>query len=87
MQRYTLIQMRNLHDEVFNKAAVEPVLITQAERPSHVILSSEAYQQLLERLEELEDMSFGQAATAALTHSEMVGSKEFTAELERLANG
>ena len=87
MKSYTLTQTRNQHGEVFDKATVEPVLVTKQKRPSHVILSAEVYQKLVDRLEELEDLYLGQTAQSALTQSKMVGSEEFTATLEKLANG
>ena len=87
MKSYTLTQTRNQHGEVFDKATVEPVLVTKQKRPSHVILSAEVYQKLINRLEELEDLYLGKTAQSALTQSKMVGSEEFTATLEKLANG
>lgn len=87
MKSYTLTQTRNQHGEVFDKATIEPVLITKQKRPSHVILSAEAYQQLVNRLEELEDLNLGKAAETALSQSSMVGIEEFTTTLEKLANG
>ena len=87
MKTYTLTQTRNQHGEVFDNATVEPVLITKQKRPSHVILAATAYQHLIDRLEELEDLSLGKAAETALDRSSMVGSNEFTTTLEELANG
>jgi prevent-host-death family protein len=87
MKSYTLTQTRNQHGEVFDQATVEPVLITKQKRPSHVILSVEAYQRLIARLEQLEDENLGKAAQNILKQSSMVGSEEFTATLEKLANG
>ena len=87
MKSYTLTQIRNQQVEVFERATVEPVLVTKQERPSHVILSASIYEQLITRLEELEDLNWGKAAETALTQSSMMGSKEFTATLEKLANG
>ena len=86
MKTYTLTQTRNQHGEVFDKATVEPVLITTQKQPSHVILSAEAYQQLINRLEELENLNLGQAAETALASSSILGSEEFTTPLEKLAN-
>ena len=83
----TLTQTRNQHGEVFDNAQIEPVLITKQKRPSHVIVSAQTYQKLIERLEELEDLHFGKTAEIALTRSKMVGSDEFTATLEQIANG
>jgi prevent-host-death family protein len=87
MQTYTLTDARNKHGEVFDKAAIEPVLLTKQSRPSHVIISAESYQKLINRLTELEDMLLGQAAEVALSQSKMVGTDNFTNALERLANG
>lgn len=87
MQNYSLTDARNKHGEVFDKAAVEPVLLTKQSRPSHVIMSAETYQKLVERLEELEDMVLAQVANAALSKSKMMGSEAFTTALENLANG
>ena len=86
MNTYTLTQTRNQHGEVFDKAQVEPVLVTKQKRPSHVILSAQAYQKLIDRLEELEDLHLGQTADKARSESELVGSEAFTAALEKLAN-
>ena len=86
MESYTLTQTRNQHGEVFDKAAIEPVLVTKQKRPSHVILAAETYQQLITRLEELEDLNLGKAAETALSQSSMIGNKEFTSALEKLAN-
>ncbi|MEH2042226.1 type II toxin-antitoxin system Phd/YefM family antitoxin [Nostoc sp.] len=87
MQTYTLTDARNKHGEVFDKAATEPVLLTKQSRPSHVIISAEGYQKLINRLEELEDMVFGQAAEVALSQSKMIGTEAFTSALEHLTNG
>lgn len=87
MKSYTLTQTRNQHGEVFDQAQFEPILVTKQKRPSHVIISAQAYQQLISRLEELEDLNLANKAEIALTQSSMVGSKEFTSILERIANG
>jgi PHD/YefM family antitoxin component YafN of YafNO toxin-antitoxin module len=70
--------------EVFEQAAVEPVVLTEASKPEFVIMSVQNYQQLLDRLTELEDRLLGQLAEDALQQSAMVGSEVFTAELEKL---
>ena len=85
MQTYTLSDARNRHGEVFDRAMLEPVLLTKQSRPSHVIMSAQVYQALLERLSELEDQALGQAAQSALTQSRMAGSDSFTLQLKRLA--
>lgn len=87
MKTYTLTDARNRHGEVFDEAIIEPVLLTKKTRPSHVILSVQAYQKLVERLEKLEDLALGRAAEEALKESKMVGPETFTAALKRLANG
>ena len=87
MKTYTLTQVKDKHNEVFEHAQVEPILITTQKRPSHVIVSAQTYQKLIERLEELEDLHFGKIAEIALTRSKMVGSDEFTKALEQIANG
>jgi prevent-host-death family protein len=87
MQTYTLTDARNKHGEVFDKAAIEPVLLTKQSRPSHVILSAETYQQLIDKLKELEDLVLGQAAETALSQSKMVGTETFTSALEHFAHG
>lgn len=87
MKSYTLTQTRNQHGEVFDKAQVEPVLITKQKRPSHVIMSAKSYQQLIAKLEELEELNLGKIAKKALNQSSMVGSEKFTAALERMSNG
>ena len=87
MKSYTLSETRNRHGEVFDHAKLEPVLVTKQERPSHVILSVEAYQKLIARLEELEDLNWGKAAETALNQSSMVGTNQFTTALEKIANG
>jgi len=87
MKTYTLTETRNQHGEVFDLAQVEPVLITKQKRPTHVIISAQAYQKLINRLEELEAINLGNQAQIALNQSKMVGSDEFTAALEEIANG
>ena len=87
MKSYTLTQTRNRHGEVFDRAKIEPVLVTKQERPSHVILSAEAYQKLISRLEELEDVNWGKAAQTAFNESSMVGIDQFTTASEKIANG
>ena len=87
MKSYTLTQTRNQHGEVFARANIEPVLVTKQKRPSHVILSALAYQKLITRIEELEDLNWGRMAENAQKKSPMVGSEKFTATLEKLANG
>jgi PHD/YefM family antitoxin component YafN of YafNO toxin-antitoxin module len=85
MESYSLAEIRTRQTEVLEQAAVEPVLLTEEAQPSYVIMSAQNYQQLLDRLSELEDRALGQLADIALRDSQMVGSENFTAELKRLA--
>lgn len=87
MKTHTLTQTRNQHGKVFDQAQVEPVLVTKQKRPSHEIISAEIYQKLITRLEELEDLNLGKKAETASSQSSMVGRKEFTATLEKIAHG
>ena len=50
-------------------------------------MSFDTYKRLIERLTELEDMALGEAAEAALSQSQMVGTKTFVETLNQLANG
>lgn len=88
MQSYPTIDACNLDSTVFDRAEIEPVLIAQQSRPSHVLMSVKTYQQLIDRLAELDDMLLGQAASTALSNSQqMVGVEKFTSILKHLANG
>lgn len=87
MQTYTLSEARNRHGEVFDQAAVEPVLLTKQSRPSYVLMSAESYQQLIDRLTQLEDILLGQTAEEARNQSQMVGTETFVKTLKELANG
>jgi len=86
MLSYTLTEAHNQHGEVFDQAAVEPVLLTKQSRPSHVIMSFDTYKRLMERLTELEDMALAEAAVSALSQSPMVGTETFVESLKQLAN-
>ncbi len=87
MHSYTIRDTRDRHSEVFEQAAIEPVLVTQQSQPSHVIMSADTYQRLIHRLEELEDLLLGKAAEAALKNSHFVGTETFTVTLQGWANG
>ncbi|MEH2363292.1 type II toxin-antitoxin system prevent-host-death family antitoxin [Nostoc sp.] len=84
MQRFSVTEIQNTHSKVLNQAAVEPVLLTEESQPSYVIMSVENYEQLMNRLAQLEDLIIGQQAQTALSNSQMVGTETFTAELKRL---
>ena len=85
MQRFSITEIQNTHSEVLNQAAVEPVLLTEESQPSYVIMSVENYEQLMNRLAQLEDLIIGQQVQTALSNSRMVGTETFTAEIKRLA--
>lgn len=85
MQNYSITEMQAHPSQVLEQAAVEPILLTEDAKPSYVILSAQDYQQLLTRLEALENAALGQLAETALKTSHMVGAETFTAELYRLA--
>jgi PHD/YefM family antitoxin component YafN of YafNO toxin-antitoxin module len=85
MQSYSITEVRERYREVFESAAKEPVLLIEESHHNYVIMSVDNYQQLMQRLAELEDYVFGQLAQAALKDSQMVGNLIFTQELQRLA--
>ncbi len=85
MHSYTLTEVRNRHGEVFDRAAVEPILLTKQSRPSHIIMSVDTYKRLIERLAQLEDMLLAQSAEASLSQSQMVGTETFVEALQQLA--
>ncbi|NET58020.1 MAG: type II toxin-antitoxin system Phd/YefM family antitoxin [Symploca sp. SIO2E6] len=87
MQHYTLTDVHNQQSEVFNRATTEPVLLTDQSLPSHVLMSVENYQKLIERLQKLEEEVLGKAVEKALDQSQMVGVETFTSTLQGLANG
>ena len=73
MQSYPIAEISS-QEQLFERATLEPVLLTKESQPSHVIMSFDSYKQLLYRLTELEDRVLGRAAEAALLQSKMVGS-------------
>ncbi len=85
MQVFSVAEIQDTHSEALSRAAVEPVLLTAESQLSYVIMSVENYEQLIDRLDRLEDLAIGQQAQSALSTSRMVGSEIFTAELQRLA--
>lgn len=87
MRSYNLTEAHNQQGEIFDRAAGEPVLLTQESLPSHVIMSFDIYQRLMGRLTELEDMALGEAAEAVLSKSPMVGTETFVESLKQLAHG
>ncbi|MFB2876508.1 type II toxin-antitoxin system Phd/YefM family antitoxin [Floridanema aerugineum] len=85
MRSYTLTEASNHQEEIFEQASLEPVLVTQRSQPSHVIMSFDTYQHLIERLTKLEDKALGKVAQAALSQSSMVGTETFVESLKKLA--
>lgn len=85
MQQFSIEEMKERSQDVLESATSEPVILLNQSQPSHVVLSIQNYQQLLDRLTELEDQALGKLAEAALKNSSMVGSAAFVAELEQLA--
>ncbi len=85
MQHFSVNEIQNTGSEVLNQAAVEPVLLTAGSQQSYVIMSFLNYEQLINRLAQLEDLVIGQQAQTALSTSRMVGAEAFTAEIKRLA--
>lgn len=83
MQSFTLIDIRDRCDEVLDRAAAEPILLTQESQPSYVLLSIHDYRQLMERLDSLEDRALGKLAELAKNQSQMVGTETFTTDLTR----
>ena len=86
MQSYSLTEIQERQNEVLKQATIEPVLLLEESRPGYVILSAHSYQQLIERLSELEDLVLGQLAETTLKTSRLVGAETFTTELQHLAN-
>jgi prevent-host-death family protein len=87
LQSYSLTDARNKHGEVFDRAAVAPVVLTKKNRPSYVVLSVSCYQEMQHRLQELEDFVFAEAAKTNLQSSQKIGADAFTAQLLKLAHG
>jgi prevent-host-death family protein len=85
MRQFILGDIQNLHSDVLEQAATEPVVLTSESQASYVIMSVDNYEQLMNRIAQLEDLILGQQAQMAVANSKMVGSEIFTAELERLA--
>ncbi|MBD2679653.1 MULTISPECIES: type II toxin-antitoxin system prevent-host-death family antitoxin [Nostoc] len=85
MRQFSLGDIQNLHSDVLEQAATEPVVLTSKSQASYVIMSVDNYEQLMNRIAQLEDFILGQQAQMAVANSRMVGSEIFTTELERLA--
>jgi hypothetical protein len=50
-------------------------------------MSADAYQRLIERVMELEDMLLGDSAKSALSQSQIVGAQTFVETVKQLGNG
>jgi PHD/YefM family antitoxin component YafN of YafNO toxin-antitoxin module len=86
MKTYLLTDARHRHREVFDQAIQAPVLLTKNSQLSHVIVSAQTYQMMVDRLADLEDLIWGTTAHMNLGKSKMVGIERFTTELAQLAN-
>lgn len=85
MQQFTIEEMQERSQDVLTSATHEPVLLVNQSQPSFVVLSIQNYQQLVDRLTELEDHALGQLADLALQNSSMMGTEAFVTELHKLA--
>jgi prevent-host-death family protein len=85
MRQFPLGELQNPHSNALEQAATEPIVLTSESQASYVIMSVENYEQLMNRVAQLEDSILAQQAQIAVANSQMVGSEIFTAELERLA--
>jgi prevent-host-death family protein len=85
MRQFPLGDIQNIYSDVLEQAATEPIILTSESQASYVIMSAENYEQLMNRIAQLEDLILGQQAQMAVANSKMVGSEIFTTELERLA--
>jgi prevent-host-death family protein len=86
MQQYSIEEMRERSQDVLDSATSEPVILVNQSRPSYVVLSVQNYQQLIDRLIELEDRALGKQAETALQNSSLIGAETFVTELQQLAN-
>lgn len=87
MNNYSLTDLWQRQGEVLDLAKSEPILVTQQSLPSHVLMSFETYQKLIQRLRELEDLVWGENAQQNINNSQFVGEENFSNELRKLANG
>jgi hypothetical protein len=85
MQHFSVAEIQNTDRKALERAEIESVLLTAESGSSYVMMSVDNYQQLIERLDRLEDLALARQAQAALSTSKMVGADAFTAEIERLA--
>ena len=85
MECFSVLDIQNNYSKILNQAAVEPALLTGESQKNYVIMSVENYEQLINRLAQLEDLIISQQAQTALLNSSMVGTETFMAEIERLA--
>jgi PHD/YefM family antitoxin component YafN of YafNO toxin-antitoxin module len=63
MQHFSVTEIQNTDSKALHQSAIEPVILTAESRSSYVIMSVENYQQLIDRLDRLEDI-----AALNLTH-------------------
>ncbi|MDZ8187432.1 MAG: hypothetical protein RMX96_21615 [Nostoc sp. ChiSLP02] len=58
MRHFSVDKIKNTRSEVLSQATVEPVLLTTESQSSYVVMSVESYEQLINRLAQLEDLVF-----------------------------
>ncbi|NJL37193.1 MAG: hypothetical protein HC840_16650 [Leptolyngbyaceae cyanobacterium RM2_2_4] len=61
MQSYPLTAISSIANEILEQSTSEPVLLTQASQElqaDYVLMSAQQYQDLIKRLEEMEDQVF-----------------------------
>jgi prevent-host-death family protein len=86
MKTFTLTDARNHPGKVFDQASIEPVLLTKKDRPTHVVMSAQAYDPLTERLALLEDLAWGKTAETVLQQSSVLDTDIFMSALRQLAD-
>jgi len=85
MQHYSLDKVAPLSEEMLAQAKQEPILLTEDTHPDYVLMSVQKYHELIQQLEALENLVWGELAEKSLQSSSMVGSERFLAELQKLA--
>ena len=86
MKTFTLTDARNHPGKVFDQASIEPVLLTKKDRPTHIVMSAQAYDQLTERLALLEDLVWGKTAETVLQQSSVLDTDIFMSALRQLSD-
>lgn len=69
MHTYTLSDVHKRHGEVFDRASVEPVIVTKQNRPSHVILGADLWSIPVEELFGKSALSVEEVAAAVASEA------------------